>query len=465
MIFRRRNREDSHNRARRPFLLLVPFLLTIWLLSIVPGLQPAQPVTADNGTTITLESAVTEINGCETLDLYIRINDVTNLYGADVRLAFDPAVLEVYALQELDGILQSPYYIARKEWDNTAGTLWLALTQLSPTLPVTGTGDFARVTFRAAGAAIDSPVTISYSKLSNPNGVEIPATRIDGSLTTIAPPAPAVAIEILNPTTPRLSWTAVSGVDGYNVYRDTYAYFTPDLPYAEDVTDNFFDDEDALGGVEDNYFYVIRSACDNGFESANANRVGEFDFELVTDPSLDKLNMIALPLDSTVSISPFKASGLAAYVGPGVKQVLKWNASVQNFDTHFPGVPFEPDFDLTIGGLYGLVIDDTPANILTFVGDVPSQGSISFSFLPGTASVCSLNSLSIPLDRIDITRASELAADIGGVTQVLAWNPAIQNFNTFFPDFDTPGSSLDFATHTGYPFFVCLTDAAPVSWP
>ena len=464
MIFRRRNREDRRDgKAKRPFLLLVPFLLTIWLLSILPGLQPAQLVTADNGTTITLESAVTEINGCETLDLYIRINDVANLYGADVRLAFDPTVLQVVALQELDGILQSPYYIASQEFDNTAGTLWLALTQLNPTSPVTGTGDFARVTFRAAGLATDSTVMISYSKLSNPNGVEIPAARIDGSLTTIAPPAPAVAIEILNPTTPRLSWTAVSGVDGYNIYRDTYAYFTPDLPYAT-VTTPVYDDDDALGDIADNHFYVIRSACDTGFESAISNRVGEFDYELVVGILPQRSNLIAIPLDSTTLISPFKASGLVSYVGSGVKQVSKWNSSTQSFDTFIPVIsPPAQDFDLTIGGGYLLVVDDSPETTLTFVGQVPPIGSVIFNLTPGTTSSCTFNKISIPLDLVSITKASELASDIGGVVQVLAWDPQQQNFRTFVPGLSPP--TLDFTTRTGYSYFVCLADTAPVSWP
>ncbi len=463
MIFRRRNREDSHDRAKRPFWLLVPFLLTIWLLSIVPGLQPAQPVTADNGTTITLESAVTEINGCETLDLYIRINDVpveANLYGADVRLAFDPTVLEVVALEELDDLLK-PDWIVRKEFDNDAGTVWLAWTQKNPTPPASGSGYFARVTFLARGTQVSSPVTFSYTKLANTNGFEIPATAVNGSLTTIAPAAPAVGIEILNPTTPRLSWTAVSGVDGYNIYRDTYAYFTPDLPY-DTVTTPEYDDDDALGDIADNYFYVIRSACVNGFESDISNRVGEFDYPLATVINSNLFNMIGLPLDSTASIVPFQASGLISYVGDGIEQVLKWDSALQGYEGYDIFSPGFLNFPLTIGQAYLLETDSEVSTVLTLVGNVPAQGSVTFDFIIGSASACAFNSLTIPLDRTDIALASDLMANITGVDQVLTWNVFLQGYDSY----DGSGPSfLNFPVRAGHPYLVCLNNMAPASWP
>lgn len=262
----------------RPLLLLALCLSAAWLMGVVPATHPA---TADGGATITLESAGTTINACETLDLYIRINDVTGLYGADVRLAFDPTVLEVTALQELGDFLKPPFYIALKQVDNSAGTVWLALTQLNPTPPVSGSGDFARVTFRAKGETAASPVEISYSKLADINGMEIPATAVDGSLSTTPPAPPVVSITKLSSTTAQLSWNAVAGIGGYNVYRDSYAYFTPAVVYYA-TSDLTFDDVGAIGDVAINYFYVVRSTCNNGFESAYSNRVGEFDYALVT---------------------------------------------------------------------------------------------------------------------------------------------------------------------------------------
>ncbi|MBK8986880.1 MAG: hypothetical protein IPM39_12530 [Chloroflexi bacterium] len=445
---------------QRPLLFLACILALVWLVGL---LSNPQSVTAQSGTTITLESVTTTINGCETLDVFIRINNVSGLYGADVLLTFDPAVLEVTALQESVDFLLPTFYIARKQWDNTDGTVRLALTQLSPRPPVDGSGNFGRVTFRAKGAQTNSSIQFGYSELATINGVTIPATAVNGSLSTTPPAATTAAIAKLNPTTARLSWTAVPGVSSYNIYRDTYAYFTPTTPH-HTTSALTFDDDDALGDVASNNFYVVRSACANGFESANANRVGEFDYPLLTDPATNKFNMIALPLDSTASIVPFRASGLAAYVGSGVKLVQRWNTPTQNFRIYNPVTsPPSANFELSIGGLYVLEVDNTVDQVVTFVGGVPSQGSIVFNFTLGLSGDCTLNSLSIPLDRTDILRASALADDIGGVTQVLGWNPGTQNFRLFKPVISPP--SADFTVRTGYPYFVCLDETAPISWP
>lgn len=445
---------------QRPLLFLTIILALVWLSGLLPN---PRPVSAQSGATITLTSGATTINGCETLDVFIRINDVSGLYGADVLLTFDPAVLEVTALQESVDFLLPPFYIARKQYDNTAGTVRLALTQLNPRPPVSGSGNFGRVTFRAKGAQTNSPVQFGYGALSSINGVSIPATAVNGSLSTTSPAATTAAIAKLNPTTARLSWTAVPGVASYNIYRDTYAYFTPTTPY-HTTSALTFDDDDALGNVATNNFYVVRSACANGFESANANRVGEFDYPLVTDPTLNKFNMIALPLDSAASIVPFRASGLAAYIGLGVEQVLRWNPSIQNFNVYRPTTSPPPaNFALMAGGVYVMEVDDTPDPIVTFVGNVPFLDSLVFNFILGSNSTCALNAISIPLNRTDLTSASALASDIGGVNQVLVWNTTTQNFRVYRPGISPPGAN--FAVRAGYPYFVCLNETSPVYWP
>jgi hypothetical protein len=451
--------KNRHNRMPSIGLLLM-FLMTAWLAGSWSNLRS---VTADNDTTITLELGPATITGCDTLDVFIRVNNVEGLYGADVRLVFDPNVLEVVSMGPLSGFLNPTFFIARNTFDNTAGTTWLAFTQLNPTPPVSGSGNIARVTFRAKSEQVASPVTFSYTKLADNVGAEIPATAVGGALSAVAPAAPTVTISKLNAADARLSWTAVAGVDGYNIYRDTYAYFTPASVYATAVASPY-DDAGALGDIADNYFYVVRSACLNGFESTNANRVGEFDYSLVTDPTLDKFNMIALPLDSTGSIVPFNASGLAAYVGPGVKQVVRWNSASQSHVGYVPGFspPFA-DFALEIGGSYLLEVDDSVDAVVSLVGNVPPQGSVVFTFIGGSSTSCSLNAISVPLDKTSLTRASELALDINGVNQALVWNAPLRVYNGYVPGFSPPFA--DFAVRVGYPYLVCLNDSAPNYWP
>jgi hypothetical protein len=118
------------------------------------------------------------------LDLYVQ--DVGDLYGADVRLSFDPAVVKVVdadqsaagvQIQPLSGFLK-PDFVVRKVADNISGTIWYAATQVNPTLPVTGSGSLARVTLLPqATGAFSMPFT--YQKLVRRNGVQITATSQD----------------------------------------------------------------------------------------------------------------------------------------------------------------------------------------------------------------------------------------------------------------------------------------------
>lgn len=175
----------------------------------------------------------------------------------------------------------------------------------------------------------------------------------------------------------------------------------------------------------------------------------------------NKYNFIALPLDSTDSISPFKAAGLASYIGSSVKKVVRFDALIQSFKTHTVGSPFN-NFDLSIGGAYLIEVDNTANSVVSFIGDVPTQGSLIFNLERGaTTADCKYNAISIPLDRSDITNAAGLATAIGGVNKVTRWDPDLQGFKTH-----TVGSPFNnFSVAIGYPFLVCVNSAGPASWP
>jgi hypothetical protein len=88
----------------------------------------------------------------------------------------------------------------------------------------------------------------------------------------------------------------------------------------------------------------------------------------------------------------------------------------------------------------------------------------------GTATVCALNFLSLPLDQSiasAITSADQLSDDIGvpdvTVTQALDWSTPIQNFLAWSNEFNFGDN---FATTIGYPYIVCLSNSGvPPSWP
>ena len=80
-----------------------------------------------------------------------------------------------------------------------------------------------------------SALHFTYSKLAR-NGATLPATPVDGSVSTTAPTSPTLSIVRLNVTTARLSWTVSSGVAEYQLYRDAVPYFTPGDPSYQTTT-------------------------------------------------------------------------------------------------------------------------------------------------------------------------------------------------------------------------------------
>lgn len=124
------------------------------------------------------------------VDIYVE--NVAELYGADVRLGFDPTKMQVVdsdaaatgiQIEPLDTFL-SPDFVVRKVADNDAGTIWYAATQVNPSVEVTGSGPIARITLHPLEAGkFDLPIT--YQKIVKRTGVQIPATPQDCSVTFI----------------------------------------------------------------------------------------------------------------------------------------------------------------------------------------------------------------------------------------------------------------------------------------
>lgn len=95
-----------------------------------------------------------------------------------------------------------------------------------------------------------------------------------------------LAIVKLNGTDVKLTWSAKAGASGYQVWRSGWPYFAPTLPCkgtncatvtATNVTQN------ALGDAATNYSWLVQPKATCGaVQLAPSNRVGEFEFGLVT---------------------------------------------------------------------------------------------------------------------------------------------------------------------------------------
>ena len=177
----------------------VGLLLLVVVLALGGGRAAASP----SATIVRCDPAtvVGPIGGAVNVDIYVE--NVVELYAADVRLSFDTTALQVVdadpeasgvQMQLLDTFL-SPDYVPRNVADNDEGTIWYAATQMNPAEAVSGSGPLARITFRALRpGAFTLPIT--YYKLARRNSLEIPATaqgcavtfvEIDSGLITFVP--------------------------------------------------------------------------------------------------------------------------------------------------------------------------------------------------------------------------------------------------------------------------------------
>ena len=121
-----------------------------------------------------------------TVDL--TVEQVSELYGAQILIRFDPTVLEVVdadpakeGVQVQPGTLPSPDFIVQNMADNQAGTIDYALTSLPPSKPSNGDGVIAHITFRAKKAAV-SQLIVEQALLADTTGGSIEATSQHGQI-------------------------------------------------------------------------------------------------------------------------------------------------------------------------------------------------------------------------------------------------------------------------------------------
>lgn len=178
------------------WMTLVTLLLTSLLMT---GAVTSTPETEIRAPTI----VDTEIGPGETRDVDITIVDVTNLYGWDVVLNFNPVVLEA-----IDVAMPTPNFLGPDSawaigWfqpviDNFMGTVKAGDTLMTPLPPegVSGTGTLVTITFEVKAENAISPLSLEPTGLYTYEAgwkMDIPHEAIDGvfdNRVTVLPPLP-----------------------------------------------------------------------------------------------------------------------------------------------------------------------------------------------------------------------------------------------------------------------------------
>jgi len=137
-------------------IVSIVVLLVMMLTTTLAGAQEgarvyARPVDAPDNTVV----------------VDIIAENVTDLYGAEFRLTYDPAVVAVQDFKpEQDGVQieagtllpSNQGFVVANQVDEVEGTVIFAMTLLNPAPPVTGNGPLARVAFNILQ---DTPSTIN----------------------------------------------------------------------------------------------------------------------------------------------------------------------------------------------------------------------------------------------------------------------------------------------------------------
>ena len=169
------------------------------LLSFLGSSRLAATVWAKGPTTVSIAPASQEIFLGGTGTTGILVEGVTDLYGFEFEITFDPAILEVVdadpgkeGIQIEAGDFLNPDWTLDNTVDNDNGTIAYALSQMNPTPPKNGGGILATITWRDKTVGT-SPIHFAHVMLGATEGMEIPASAEDGQIVVVPAQAPPAA--------------------------------------------------------------------------------------------------------------------------------------------------------------------------------------------------------------------------------------------------------------------------------
>jgi len=122
----------------------------------------------------------------EEITVEVWVENVAQLYGADISLRFDPTRFSVLDADPIrpgvqitpSSSLLSPDMVIRREADNGSGQVWYAVTQLNPSAPVSGSGMLFSFRLQMKLAGLDV-VRVESQQLATRDGDLIQANTRD----------------------------------------------------------------------------------------------------------------------------------------------------------------------------------------------------------------------------------------------------------------------------------------------
>lgn len=169
------------NRARHSFdvvLAATRGLLLALSLVFLTQLSAAVPAEAEAGATVKVDPASSALPIGATTVVNVRIENVSSLSGAEVHLAYDPALVGVQQIE--GGGFPAADFVAQSKFGD--GKIDYAIAQMPKQhSPANGSGIFLKITLQGKADGV-SPLSFKGVILANPVGKAIPVDSQSGQI-------------------------------------------------------------------------------------------------------------------------------------------------------------------------------------------------------------------------------------------------------------------------------------------
>lgn len=180
-------------RAGARFWLALPLLAALALAGLAPAALTHAAPTRQGGTAVTVSPAQSNLACDATASVDIRITNVTNLFGVDIKIAYDPNVVSVVDADpnaagltitpgDLPEVAGGAGLIQVNSVDEGAGIIGYAAIRLNPAPAQSGSGVIANITFKGKAAGT-SDISLESVTLADDTARPIPADLTSGKIT------------------------------------------------------------------------------------------------------------------------------------------------------------------------------------------------------------------------------------------------------------------------------------------
>ena len=209
-------------------------LRLVLIAGLIGSLILAVPAFAQGAAVVRVDPTATTITQNQVVTVSIKIDNVVNLFGAEIHLAFNSSVLEVIdadpnqaGVQISNGGMLVPDQVPVNQADNAQGTIDFSVLQINRA-GVTGSGTFATISFKGKAPG-NSPITFlgiqsapTGVNLADTTGAPIPSTTQSGSVTVTGTGASPTPTRTNTPTGPTATPTPTpipGGTPGKHIVR------------------------------------------------------------------------------------------------------------------------------------------------------------------------------------------------------------------------------------------------------